>query len=85
MSLIERQEVDKMEVLADSTIQVRTATVIEKDGVEISRSVHRHVKHPGDDTTDEDARVKDIASTLWTPAVVKAREDFVAAQALSEE
>ena len=41
-TLTERTEEDKIEILSDGTIQVRTATIIERGGVEVSRSWHRH-------------------------------------------
>ena len=48
MALTERFENDKIEVVGKyKAIQVRNATVIERDGVEISRAFHRHVLHPG--------------------------------------
>ena len=52
MALTERCENDKIEVVGQyKAVQVRCATVIEKDGVELTRSFHRHVLHPG--TLDE--------------------------------
>ena len=43
--------VDKIEVLEMGQIQVRTATVVAEDETELSRSFHRQVLHPGDDTS----------------------------------
>ena len=43
MAITKRTENDKIEVVNKWNIQVRTATVIEEDGVELSRSYHRHV------------------------------------------
>jgi hypothetical protein len=59
-----------MEVLQDAQIQVRTATIVAEDGVELSRSFHRHVLEPGDDTTGEDDRVTAVAAAAWTPEVI---------------
>jgi hypothetical protein len=59
MALTERTEQDKIEIVGDyKHIQVRTATVIERDGVEISRSFSRHVVAPDADITGESAEVK---------------------------
>jgi hypothetical protein len=47
MALTERKEIGSIEVLPLGQIQVRTDTVIDRDGVEISRTYHRHVLEPG--------------------------------------
>lgn len=60
----------QVEVLEDGHIQVRKATRVYKDGVEIAKTYHRHVLVPGDDTTKETKRVKDIANVVWTVEVV---------------
>ena len=50
MALTEESFADKVEIVGDfSHVQVRVATVIKRDGEEISRSFHRHVVAPGDD------------------------------------
>ena len=58
MSLTEETIEDKIEITADKSVQVRTATVIKRDGVEISRGFHRHVVVPsiksGDSWADTD-------------------------------
>jgi hypothetical protein len=69
MALTERTEEDKIEILADGTMQIRTATVIERDGVEISRSYHRHVIQPDEDTASQSPRTKRITAALWTAEV----------------
>jgi hypothetical protein len=71
MALIEKQIVDKVEVLENNSIQVRTANIIEKDGVEIARTFHRHVVHPGDDVSGEDPKVQAIASAVWTQEIIE--------------
>ena len=44
MALTETQVEDKIEIVSDHKhVQIRTATVIARDGTEISRSFHRHV------------------------------------------
>lgn len=72
MALTEETITDKIEVIENGCVNVRTATVIKKDDVEISRSFHRHVLAPGDDLTDQDARVTAIANATWTDEVVTA-------------
>jgi hypothetical protein len=68
MALTERQETDQILINADGSMSVRRATVIERDGVEISRSFHRHVIEPGDDVSGEDADVQAVTAAYWTPA-----------------
>lgn len=70
MALSEIVKVDQIEVVETNHIQIRTATIIEKDGQEISRSYHRHVIAPGDDISSEDEKVKLIANALWTEEVI---------------
>ena len=72
MSLTKTIVVYRIEVLEDGQIQVRTATVVAEDGVELSRSFHRGVLEPGADTSGHDQRVIDIAAVAWTPDVVSA-------------
>ena len=61
---------DKIEVVGDfKHIQVRTATVIKEDGVEISRSFHRHVVAPNSDSSGESADVKAMVAQFHTDAV----------------
>ena len=72
---------DKIEVVGDfKHIQVRTATVIKEDGVELSRSFHRHVVAPNDDSSKESADVKAMVAQFHTDAVKKAFEDHKKAQ-----
>jgi len=75
MALTEKTIIDKIEVIENNSIQVRTATVIEKDGVEISRTFHRHVLVPGADLTNEDPKVQAIANAIWTEEIVTAYQE----------
>ena len=83
MAITKRTENDKIEVVNKWNIQVRTATIIEEDGVELSRSFHRHVlqpyvsiydedtkkwTHTATDISKEDADVQAIANAAWTDA-----------------
>ena len=80
MALIKRKVIDLIQVLEDGQIQVREATVVEEDGVQISRTYHRHVVAPGADLSGEDARVKKIAEVEHTSAVITAYNDLIASQ-----
>lgn len=72
MALIEKQIVDLVELVQSNHIQVRTANIIEKDGIEIARTFHRHVLSPGDNVANEDPKVQAIANAVWTPEVIAA-------------
>jgi urease accessory protein UreE len=65
MALTEITKVDQIEVTENNDIQVRTATIILKDDVEITRTFHRHVLSQGDDITNEDSKVIAIANAIW--------------------
>jgi hypothetical protein len=81
MALTERTEIDKYEIVGSfKHIQCRHATIIERDGVEISRSFHRHVIAPNDDVSGEPQEVQDLAALLHTQAVKDAYAAHLAAQ-----
>ena len=80
---------DKIEVVGDyKTIQVRTATVIKEDGVELSRSFHRHIlncvnsvqndddtwTHTDTDISGESTEVQGIANAVWTDTIKQAKK-----------
>ena len=79
MALTESQENDKIEVVNKWNIQVRSAQIIKKDGVELTRSFHRKVLTPGTldasdnlvatDISGEDADVQAICNAAWTSQV----------------
>ena len=79
MALTETQENDKIEVVNKWNIQVRNATIIKKDNVEVARSFHRKTLNPGTldasdnlvdtDISGEDADVQAIANAAWTTQV----------------
>jgi hypothetical protein len=74
MALEKIEIVDRIEVVENGCIQVRTKTAIKEDGVEISSKFHRHIVAPGDDYSAEDARVKAICAATHTVAVVSAHK-----------
>ena len=91
MALSKVTVVDKIEVIEKGQLQIRTATRVLEDGVELSSSFHRHVLEPstkdgdtwGDtDISGEDARVQAIATATWTSAVKTAYQEMVDAQSI---
>jgi len=83
--LTEETVQDKIEIVGDyKHVQVRTATVIKRDGVEISRSFSRHVVAPGDDISGESAEVQAICNAVHTQAVKDAYAAHVASIQLGE-
>jgi hypothetical protein len=85
MALSEVTKSDKIEVLQLAAgypvVQVRTATIISRDGEEISRTFHRHVLTPDADLEVEDADVTEIAKAVFTAA---AKAAYAAAQQEAE-
>ena len=70
MAITKRTEQDKIEVVGEfKHIQVRTATIIKEDGVELSRSFHRHTIAPDSDSSNESADVKAMVAQFHTDAV----------------
>jgi hypothetical protein len=63
---------DLIEIIENGCVQVRTKTAIMEDGKEISNQFHRHVVAPGDDYSQEEARVKAICAATHTKSVVDA-------------
>ena len=81
MALTEEIVQDKIEVVGElKFIQVRTATVIKRDDVEISRSFSRHVVTPADDITGESTEVQAICAVVHTDAVKAAYAAMLEAQ-----
>jgi archaellum component FlaF (FlaF/FlaG flagellin family) len=72
MSLEKVVSVDKIEVLENGSVQVRTKTSVLEDGKQISESFHRHVVAPSDDYSAEDARVQAICAATHTADVIAA-------------
>jgi len=81
MALVKEVVNDKIEVLQLAAgypvVQVRTATIIKEDGVEISRKFHRHVLKPDAELSAEDDDVVAIAATVFTADAIDA---YAAAQ-----
>ena len=86
MALTKEIAIDKIEVLEKGQVQVRTATRVFEDGVQLSQSYHRHVIVPstktdgtwGDtDISGEDAEVQAIANAKWTAEVKTAYQEMM--------
>jgi len=68
----ERHE-HKIEVLPPySILQCRRADIVERDGVEVGKTYHRHVRVPGDDMSEECCQMQAVAAALWTTEVIAA-------------
>ena len=89
MAITKTTEEDKIEIVGTGKdIQVRTATVIKEDGVELTRSFHRHVvecvntvknaddsfTHTDTDISGESTEVQAIANAVWSDAVKAAKK-----------
>jgi hypothetical protein len=81
MALTESTKIDQIEVVGDWNVQVRQATVIERDGEFVSRTFHRWVLTPDSDISDQEQKVKDICNAAWTSEVKAAYEAFKEEQA----
>ena len=79
MSFEKVTSVDLIEVVENGCIQVRTKTTVKENGVEISSKFHRHVVVPGDDYSNEDARVQSICAAIHTAEVIAAYKAAIAA------
>ena len=93
MALTKEIIVDKIEVMEMGEVQVRTATRVLEDGVQLSQAYHRHVLAPSTnidgswadtDISGEDARVQAVANATWTSAVKTAFQEQQDAQSLQE-
>ena len=77
MALSESIEYDKIEIVGQyKAVQVRKATVIKKDGTELTRQFERYVLHPDADVSKEPAEVKAICDAVWTDEVKKSWKTF---------
>ena len=81
MALEKTIKIDQIEIVGDyKAIQVRTATIVTDDGVELSRSFHRHALQPDAVITGEDAEVQAICNAVWTDEIKAAYETFKESQ-----
>ena len=84
MAITKTTTADKIETLENGIVQVRTATIIKEDGVELTRTFHRHILTPSTKTGDtwgdtdisgEDASVQAQANAKWTAEVKTAYQE----------
>ena len=76
---------DKIEIVGYyKAIQVRTATVIKEDGVELTRSFHRHVVQCTDDISEQSTEVQAIGNAVWTDELKAAYQEHLDSNALPE-
>tara|TARA_R100000388_G_scaffold87337_1_gene67241 strand:+ start:354 stop:608 length:255 start_codon:yes stop_codon:yes gene_type:complete len=70
MALSESIEYDKIEIVGQyKAVQVRKATVIKRDGTELTRSFERYVLNPDSDISKEPTEVQNICNVVWTQEV----------------
>jgi len=82
MAFTERHE-HKLEILPPfNIIQCRRADIVEKDGVEVGRTYHRHVRCPGEDVSSDCAELQAVAAALWSDEVVAAYQAHIEANQL---
>ena len=81
MALSETISIDKIEIVNDWNIQVRQATIVERDGQFVARTFHRWVLTPDSDISGQEQKVQDICNAAWTNEVKSAYETFKAEQA----
>lgn len=79
MALTEKTITDLVEVLSTGHLQVREANIIEKDGKVVAKTFHRYVLSPGDDVSDKEDKIKNIAAAVWTEEVVATHQAQLAA------
>ena len=81
MALTKEVRCDKIEVVGDfKAVQCRQATIVSEDGVELSRSFHRHVLHPDSDISGEPTETQAICNAVWTDEVKTSWATFQAEQ-----
>ena len=84
-SFTERQE-HQLEIIPPySIIQCRRADIIEKDGIEVGKTYHRHTRTPGEDVSDDCVELQAVAAALWTPEVIAAYEALKVAVVSEQE
>ena len=89
MAITKEVKADKIEIVNDWNVQVRTATIIKEDGVELTRSFHRHLlkpfsasvqaddaswTHTDTDVSSESTEVQGICTAVWTTTVKNAKK-----------
>jgi hypothetical protein len=81
MPLTEKTEIDRIEVVALGIVQVRQATIIERDGEQVALNFHRWALTPDMDISDQEQKVQDICNAAWTDDVKSTYETYKSEQA----
>lgn len=78
MSLKKEIIEDKIEVVGEyKAVQVRTATIVKEDDVELTRSFTRKVLQPDADVSKESKEVQGVCNAVWSDSVKKAYKDYM--------
>lgn len=85
MALTEKIEIDRIEVVDMGMVQVRQATVIERDGELVTKTFHRWVLTPDMDISGQEQKVQAIANAAWTPEVKATYKAFKAEQSAKNQ
>jgi len=81
MAITKEILIGQIEIVGEfKSVQVRTDTVVKEDGLELSRSYHRHVLHPDADITSETTEVQGVCNAVWTDQVKTDYATFKAEQ-----
>lgn len=73
MAITKTTAIDKIEIVGEyKHIQVREASIIQEDGVELTRSFHRYVLAPGSNLEGQPQEVVSIANAVWTQEIIDA-------------
>ena len=72
MVLNESKSIDRIEIVVNNVVQVREATVIIKDGIEVAKTFHRWCIAPGEDYSDQEQKVQDICKVAHTEEAIAA-------------
>jgi hypothetical protein len=84
MSFSEQSIVDKIEVVQNGTIHVRTTTNILKNDVVVASNVSRKSFPPGSDISGQDEKIQTIAASLWTQELIDAYNEQVKKSSIGE-
>ena len=77
MAITKEVRIDKLEIVGDyKSVQCREATIIKENGVELSRSFHRHVLDPDSDISGEPQETQDVCNAVWTDEVKTAWDTY---------
>ena len=67
--------VDRIEVMADQTVAVRYVVTVTEDGQPFAEQIKGNYFKPGDDYSQEDAKVQSVCALIHTPEVITAYKE----------